>query len=94
MRQKKRNLVGKISRSNNNKKREKNQVKVNYFNILILISTLISGGYLLYDLIFWSLIPLFNGNFYTMTYFGFFTDIIALFMLEVCIQYLKGWFSK
>lgn len=68
--------------------------KIKWFNILVFITTLISGGVLLHDFIVWGIIPLFSGNFFMLTYFGFLVDLVALFMLEASIQYIKEWFSK
>lgn len=68
--------------------------RINYFNIIVLISALISGGLLIHDSIFYVFKPLITGDFILLTYFGFLIDVIALFMLEVSTQYVKEWFSK
>ena len=68
--------------------------KVNIFNIIVLLSLLISGGLLIHDIVIFAIKPLFTGDFIMLTYFGFFIDVIALFMLEVSSQYIKDWFSK
>lgn len=73
-----------------NKRRRKR--KLNYFNILVFITMIISGGLLLHDLIVWAIIPLFSGEFYVLTYFGLFVDVVAFGMLDLSIQYIKEWF--
>jgi hypothetical protein len=73
-----------------NKRRRKR--KLNYFNILVFISMIISGGLLIHDFIFWGVIPVFSGTFYQLTYFGLFIDVVAIGMLDLSIQYIKEWF--
>lgn len=68
--------------------------KINWFNIIVFITFLLSGGLLVHDFLVWGIIPLFSGNFILLTYFGLIVDLLALFMLEASIQYIKEWFSK
>lgn len=72
-------------------KKVKKIKKVNYFNILVLITMILSSCLLLHDLIAYAIIPLFSGKFYMVTYFGLFIDISALFLLESAIQLIKSW---
>ena len=65
--------------------------KIDFFNILIIIMTIISSYVLIHDFIFWGIIPAFSKVFYEITYFGLFLDLISLFMLEMCIQAIKEW---
>lgn len=66
--------------------------KINYFNILIFITMIISGGLLIHDFIFWGIVPVFSGTFYQLTYFGLFIDVIAIAMLDLSVCYIKEWF--
>lgn len=66
--------------------------KINYFNILIFITMIISGGLLIHDFIFWGIVPVFSGAFYQLTYFGLFIDVIAIAMLDLSVRYIKEWF--
>lgn len=66
--------------------------KINYFNILIFITMIISGGLLIHDFIFWGIVPVFSGTFYQLTYFGLFIDVIAIAMLDLSVRYIKEWF--
>lgn len=72
-------------------KKVKKIKKVNYFNILVLITMILSSCLLLHDLIAYGIIPLFSGKFYMVTYFGLFIDISALLLLESAIQVIKSW---
>lgn len=67
------------------------KVKLNIFNIIVLITMLGAGALLIHDFIFWGVIPMFTGEFYCLTYFGLFVDIIAIGLLEVSIQIIKEW---
>lgn len=68
------------------------KMKLNLFNVLMFITMIISGGVLLHDFIFWAVIPIFSGQFYMLTYFGLFVDLIAVAMLDVSFNYIKEWF--
>ena len=68
--------------------------KINRLNTLVFVSLLISGGLLLHDFIVYGIIPLFNGKFYMVSYFGLFIDFIAFMMLEASVQYIKEWFGR
>ena len=63
--------------------------KINYSNILIFITMLISGTLLIHDFIFWGIVPVFSGTFYQLTYFGFFINVIAIAMLDLSVRYIK-----
>ena len=67
--------------------------KINYFNILVFITMILSGGLLIHDTFIFAIKPLFTGDFVCLTYFGFFLDMIGFFMLEVSTQYVKEWFK-
>lgn len=67
------------------------KVKLNIFNIIVLISMLGAAALLIHDFIFWGVIPMFTGEFYCLTYFGLFVDVIAIGLLEVSIQLIKEW---
>ena len=73
-------------------KRKLYRRKLNYFNILVFITMIISGTLLIHDFIFWGVIPMFTGTFYQLTYFGLFIDVVAIIMLDVSVQYIKEWF--
>ena len=72
----------------NMNKKTKKKYKLNYFNIFVFITILISGGILLHDLIVWGILPLYNGKTCCITYFGFFIDMASAFTLEAGIQCL------
>lgn len=67
------------------------RIKLNFFNIVVLISMLGAAALLIHDFIFWGVMPMFTGNFYCLTYFGLFVDVIAIGLLEVSIQIIKEW---
>ena len=71
------------------KKKFKKKIKVNFFNAFMLLTAAIGAGVLLYDLIVWAIIPVFNGEFICMTYFGMFVDLFALGLVELGIQCLE-----
>ena len=68
------------------------KMKLNLFNVLVFITMIITGGVLLHDFIFWAIIPVFSGQYYMLTYFGLFLDLISIAMLDLSIQYIKEWF--
>lgn len=72
-------------------KKVKKIKKINYFNILVLITMIISSCLLLHDLICFAIIPLFSGKFYMLTYFGLFVDLSAMLLLESSLQIIKTW---
>lgn len=57
--------------------------------IVVLLSILIAFLILLHDFIVWALLPVFTGNFLTLTYTGLFVDLLCAFVLESGIQYIK-----
>lgn len=67
---------------------KKKKIKINFLSVLALILAILSGSLLLHDMFIYAIIPLAKGNFYMLTYFGFFVDMYALFLLESSIQYL------
>lgn len=62
--------------------------KINFFKVVMLLSAILSLILLIHDFIFWGIIPLFSGQFYQLTYFGFFLDLIAIGTLELFFQYI------
>ena len=73
--------------------KKKIKIKINFFNIVILITAIICSYTLIHDFIFWGVIPMFTGNFYCLTYFGMFLDLIAIGLLECSIQIMSEWFK-
>ena len=71
------------------KKRKKIHFKLNIGKLVILVSILISSLILLHDFIVWALLPIFTGNFLTLTYTGLFVDLLCAFVLESGTQYFK-----
>lgn len=71
----------------------KKRVKVNLFNILVLITAIISTYCIAHDFIILSITPLFTKNFVSLTYTGAIIDICAGFMLDASIQIIEGWFK-
>ncbi len=69
----------------------KSKVKVNSFNILVLITAIISTYCIAHDLIILGIIPLFTKNLVSLTYTGLLLDVCAIFMLEASIQIIEGW---
>ncbi len=67
------------------------KVKLNIFNIIVLITMLGSGALLIHDFIFWGIIPMFSGITYQLTYFGLLIDLTCIALLEVSIQLIKEW---
>lgn len=72
-------------------KKIKKKIKINIFNLFIIISTILASILLIHDLIFFAIAPLFTGKFYMVTYFGMFVDLSAIFILEVSLQIIKDW---
>ena len=72
--------------------KKKIKIKINFFNIVILIPAIICSYTLIHDFIFWGVIPMFSGVFYELTYFGLLLDVIAIGLLEMSIQIMKEWF--
>jgi len=67
------------------------KVKLNIFNIIVLITMLGAGALLIHDFIFWGVIPMFSGITYQLTYFGLLIDLTCIALLEVSIQLIKEW---
>lgn len=63
--------------------------KMNFSKLVILISITIAFLILLHDFIVWALLPIFTGNFLTLTYTGLFVDLLCAFVLETGTQYIK-----
>lgn len=72
-------------------KKMKKSVKVNLFNILVLITAIISSYCIVHDFIILGIIPLFTKNLVSLTYTGVIIDICAVFMLDASIQIIEGW---
>lgn len=66
--------------------------KFNFFNITMLLVSIVCVIVLVHDFIFWGVIPMFSGVFYQITYFGLFLDVLAIGLLEMSIQFIKEWF--
>lgn len=69
----------------------KRKVKINKFNILVLITAIIGTSFIAHDFIFLGIIPLFTKNLVSLTYTGILFDICAIFMLEASYQIIEGW---
>lgn len=76
---------------NYNKKVVKKQYKIDFFKILVVINFFICGAVLIHDFVFWGIVPMFNGEFYQITYLGLFIDFGALMMVDLSIQLIKDW---
>ena len=63
------------------------------FNVFMGLSLLIGIGYLLHDFIFLAIVPLFKHEFYTLTYFGLFTEVFAYLMIKICLMYFEDLFK-
>ena len=74
-------------------KKMKKRVKVNLFNILVLITSIISSYFIVHDFTILGIIPLFTKNLVSLTYTGAIIDICAVFMLDASIQIIEGWFK-
>ena len=69
----------------------KRKVKINKFNILVLVTAIISTYYIAHDFIILGIKPLFTGNLISLTYTGVIFDICAIFMLDASVQIIEGW---
>lgn len=69
----------------------KKKIKINLFNLLVLIGFILSSILIIHDLIFYAIIPFISGKFYMVTYLGMSIDISALALIEVSIQIIKDW---
>lgn len=78
-------------KKNIKKRVKKNKYKIDWFRVLVILSTLLGTGLLIHDFICYALIPLFSGLFYQMTYFGFFLEFVAIALVDVGIQLIKEW---
>lgn len=76
-----------------NIKKRKRKIKV--FNIFAVMSMLGAAALLIHDLLVWAIIPLFTTHeFFMITYFGFFVDMTAMFVLDTGWDYLKEEMEK
>lgn len=73
------------------KKAKKTTYKISPFKVFVFINFLIASGLLIHDFIYWGIIPMFNGEFYQLTYLGLFLDLSALFIVEISVQCFKEW---
>lgn len=71
------------------KKRKKAKIKINFFNLFMLLSACLGAYVLIHDLLVWAIIPLFTGEFVMLTYFGMFVDLTAIGLIEITIQMIK-----
>lgn len=69
----------------------KKKIKINIFNLLVLIGFILASILIIHDLIVYAIIPFFSGKFYMVTYLGMFIDMSALALIEVSIQIIKDW---
>lgn len=77
------------------KKRVKKKYKLSLFNIIAILSVIGAAILLIHDLLVWAIIPLFTTHeFFMITYFGFFVDMIAMFVLDTGWDYLKEEMEK
>ena len=53
-------------------KKKSKKIKINFFNLFMLLSGCLGAYVLIHDLIVWAIIPLFTGEFVMLTYFGMF----------------------
>ena len=75
------------------KKTKKRKIKV--FNIIAVLSMFGAAALLIHDLLVWAIIPLFTTHeFFMITYFGFFVDMTAMFVLDTGWDYLKEEMEK
>lgn len=74
-----------------NLKKRKSTYKIDWFRVLVVLSTLLGIGLLVHDFICYAIIPLFSGLFYQMSYFGFFMEFIAIALVEMGINFIKEW---
>ena len=73
------------------KKVKKTTYKISLFKVLVFINFLLASALLIHDFIFWGIVPLFNGEFYQLTYLGLFIDVSALCLIDISIQCFKEW---
>lgn len=78
-------------KKNTKKRVKKNKYKIDWFRVLVVLSTLLGIGLLIHDFICYAIIPFFSGMFYQMTYLGFFFEFIAIGLVDVGIQLIKEW---
>ena len=71
------------------KKRIHKKFKLNLFHTFMFLSACIGAFVLIHDFIVWGILPLINGEFITLTYFGMFIDFIAIGLIEITIQNIK-----
>ncbi len=71
----------------------KSKVKLNLFNLLVLVTAIVSSCCIVHDFIILGIIPLFTKNLVSLTYTGAIIDICAVFMLDASIQIIEGWFK-
>lgn len=69
----------------------KRKVKLNLFNLLVLVTAIISSYCVAHDFIVLGIIPLFTKNLISLTYTGALLDMCAIFMLEASVQIIEGW---
>lgn len=69
----------------------KKKVKFNWFNFIVLIAAIASGLLLFHDFTIWGVIPLFTGKTVMMTYTGMLTDVMAICILDLTVDYIAEW---
>lgn len=78
-------------KKNIKKRVKKSTYKINWFRVLVVLSTLLGTGLLIHDFICYAIIPLFSGLFYHMTYLGFFIEFVAIGLVETGMHLIKEW---
>lgn len=69
----------------------KRKVKINLFNLLVLVTAIISSYCIAHDFVILGIIPLFTKNLVSLTYTGAIIDICAIFMLDASVQIIEEW---
>ena len=69
----------------------KRKVKLNLFNLLVLVTAIISSYCIAHNLIVLGIIPFFTKNLVSLTYIGVLVDMCAIFMLDASVQIIEGW---
>ena len=63
------------------------------FNLFMLASLLIGVGTLLHDFFILAVLPFFKHEFYSLTYFGLYTDVFAYFLIKMSLMYFEELFK-
>jgi hypothetical protein len=74
-----------------NNKVKKSTYRISWFRVFVVLSTLLGIGLLAHDFVCYAIIPLFNGVFYQMSYFGFFVEFAAILLVDIGMQLIREW---